>query len=146
MSARAEVPTADRPIVVLAAEACWTLLASQPVGRLAYRLVDEVHVVPVNYVVDHTRPAGPTLLVLTAAGNKLLAAELGSEVALQIDHWGGRRAWSVLVRGTLQHLGDGEERRADELGLRPWVPGLRYDVVELTPRAVTGRRFRLDRR
>lgn len=145
MSTRTEAPTTDKPIVVLGSQACWELLASQPVGRLAYRLVDEVHVVPVNYVVDHG-PTGPSLLILTAAGNKLLAAELGSEVALQIDHWSGRKAWSVLVRGTLRHLGDGEEERAEERGLRPWVPGLRYDVVELTPRVVTGRRFRLQRR
>jgi nitroimidazol reductase NimA-like FMN-containing flavoprotein (pyridoxamine 5'-phosphate oxidase superfamily) len=97
-------------------------------------------VVPVNYVVDD-RDGTPTLVFLTAEGNKLLAAELHSAVALQIDELGDEAAWSVLVRGRLQHLGEAEEDQMEALSLRPWVPMLRYDLVELVPHAVTGRRF-----
>src|SRR3954451_2641751 len=104
----AQTPTEEQPVVELSEPECWELLGRLGIGRLAYHLVDEVHVVPVNYAVDD-RDGTPTLVFLTAEGNKLLAAELRSAVALQIDELGGRSddhvAWSVLVRGRLQHLG-----------------------------------------
>src|SRR3954447_16838375 len=59
----------DEPVQRLDAEECWELLEGEELGRLAYRLVDEVHIVPINYVVD-----GRSLLFRTSSGNKLLAA------------------------------------------------------------------------
>ena len=59
----------DDAVIELTAEECWELLEGEEFGRLAYRLVDEVHLVPVNYVVDNR-----SLLIRTASGNKLLAA------------------------------------------------------------------------
>lgn len=99
--------TEDQPMVELSPEECWGLLADAEVGRLAYRLVDEIHLVPLNYAVE-----GRSILFRTAAGNKLLAAELESEVAFEIDWFGEDTAWSVLVRGHLRHL---EEVEADRL-------------------------------
>ena len=124
----------------LTLEECWELLESDQFGRLAYRLVDEVHVVPVNYVVD-----GRSLLFRTGSGNKLLAAALQSDVAFEIDWHDDLAAWSVLARGHLRRLEEDEEHRAESLRLQPWVQSPKYDVVELTPEAVTGRRFRLHR-
>jgi nitroimidazol reductase NimA-like FMN-containing flavoprotein (pyridoxamine 5'-phosphate oxidase superfamily) len=43
---------ADNPVAELTADECWELLQAEELGRLAYRLVDEVHLVPINYVVD----------------------------------------------------------------------------------------------
>ena len=54
------------------------------------------------------------------------------------------RRWN-FVRGTPRHLGEAEEHRAETLPLRPWVGTEKYDVVEIVPTEVTGRRFRLDR-
>jgi len=51
----------------------------------------------------------------------------------------------VVVRGQLHVLEEDEAHRADVLPLRPWVPTLKYDVVELVPSSVTRRRFVLDR-
>lgn len=133
-------PTEEQPIVHLSEQECWELLERQRVGRLAYHLVDEVHVVPVNYLVDD-REGTRSLVFITAEGNKLLAAELRSAVALEIDELGDDGAWSVLVRGRLNHLGEPEEDQVEALPLRSWVPALRYDVIELVPHAVTGRRF-----
>ena len=123
----------------LSEKECWELLGRERVGRLAYRLVDELHVVPVNYVVHEQ-----ALLVATGEGNKLLAAELGGEAALEIDDLAGEAAWSVLVRGQLGHL---DEARAELLDVADasWLPTLKYDVIELVPTAVTGRRFELHR-
>jgi len=132
--------TDDEPVVELTTEECWELLELEEFGRLAYRLVDEVHLVPVNYVAD----AG-NLLFRTASGNKLLAAALHSDVAFEIDWHDDRTAWSVVVRGQLHRLPEDEAHRVDALLLEPWVPTLKYDVVELLPQVVTGRRFLLRR-
>src|SRR5438045_404018 len=58
----------------------------------------------------------------------------------------GETAMSVVVRGHARHLGEDEEHRVEILPLRPWVgEDDKYDVVEIVPIEVTGRRFRLDR-
>lgn len=130
----------DQPVVELTVEECWDLLSGAEIGRLAYRLVDEIHLVPINYTVEDR-----SILFRTAAGNKLLAAELESEVAFEIDWVGEDSAWSVLARGHLRHLDEAEEERLSGLREHPWVPSLKYDHVELTPAVVTGRRFLLRR-
>ncbi len=130
----------EDPVTELTDVQCWDLLASEEFGRLAYRLVDEVHLVPVNHVVD-----GGALLFRTTAGGKLLAAALHSEVAFEIDRVEEQVAWSVVVRGRLRRVPEDRAHRVDDLGLWSWVPTLKYDVVELVPDVVSGRRFRLDR-
>jgi nitroimidazol reductase NimA-like FMN-containing flavoprotein (pyridoxamine 5'-phosphate oxidase superfamily) len=134
------VTTEDSPVEELSLEECWQLLELEEFGRLAYRLVDEVHMVPINYAVD----AG-TLLFRTGSGNKLLAAALHSDVAFEIDWHDDLAAWSVVVRGQLRLLHEDEQHRVDGMLVQPWVPTLNYDVVELTPVSVTGRRFLLRR-
>ena len=124
--------------VELTVEQCWELLESNVLGRLAYRLVDEFHLVPVNYVVDNR-----SLLIRTGSGNKLLAAALQSDVAFEIDWHDDREAWSVVARGRLRRLADGERRRADNHTEWTWVTTPKDDVIELLPDVVTGRRFRL---
>jgi nitroimidazol reductase NimA-like FMN-containing flavoprotein (pyridoxamine 5'-phosphate oxidase superfamily) len=134
------VTTEESPVEELSLEECWQLLELEEFGRLAYRLVDEVHLVPINYAVD----AG-TLLFRTTSGNKLLAAALHSDVAFEIDWHDDLAAWSVVVRGQLRRLHEDEQHRVEGLRLQPWVPTLKYEVVELTPVSVTGRRFYLRR-
>lgn len=131
---------ADNPVADLTVEECWELLEGEELGRLAYRLVDEVHLVPLNYVVD-----GRALLFRTGSGNKLLAAALHSDVAFEIDWYDDQSAWSVVARGTLRRLGEDEQHRLDSLPARSWLPTPKNDVVELTPTTVTGRRFLLQR-
>lgn len=128
----------EDPVVELAYEQAWELLESEQFGRLAYRLVDEVHIVPVNYLAD-----GGCLLFRTGQGNKLLAAALESDVAFEIDQHDALSAWSVVARGHLRRLGDDEQARADRLPLHPWVPTPKLEVIELVPEVVTARRFRL---
>lgn len=124
----------------LTVEECWALLEDDEMGRLAFRLVDEVHLVPVNYVVDNR-----SLLFRTSSGTKLLAAALQSDVAFEIDWHDDTDAWSVVARGRLRQLGKDEQRRADDHRERPWVPSDKPEVIELQPDVVTGRRFRLRR-
>ena len=130
----------DEQPTELAADECWQLLREHEFGRLAFTIAGEQHITPINYAVD-----GETLLFRTAPGTKLLAVALGAEVAFEIDDFAGETAVSVVVRGRARQLDEHEEHRAENVPLRPWVGPEKYDVVEIAPTAITGRRFALDR-
>lgn len=130
----------DEFVTQLSQEQCWQMLREEEFGRLAFRLVDEVHITPINYAVDHD-----TLLFRTAGGNKLLAVAMGSEVAFEVDRYGDDDARSVVVRGSARILPEDEEHRGENVPLRPWVDSPKYNVVEITPRVMTGRAFALSR-
>jgi len=130
----------DEGVTQLSVEQCWEMLRANEFGRLAFRLVDEVHITPINYAVDHE-----ALLFRTAEGNKLLSVAMGSEVAFEIDEYDEDSARSVVVRGKPRLLGEDEAHRAENTALRPWVGALKYNVVEIVPEAVTGRAFELSR-
>ena len=126
--------------VELTDQECWDLLRSNEFGRLAFHLADEVHITPINYAVDED-----TLLFRTAEGSKLLGVVMNPDVAFEIDAYDDHTAWSVIVRGRAEKLDEHEEHRAENLPLRPWVEDPKYNVVEIFPTRVTGRRFRLYR-
>lgn len=130
----------DQPVRIMSEEECWRLLEANEFGRLAFRLVDEVHLVPINYLCDDR-----VLLFRTASGSKLLAAALHSDVAFEIDWCGDDSAWSVVARGRLRRLPEYEQHRVDSLARQSWVPTDKPEVVELSPSEVTGRRFALRR-
>jgi nitroimidazol reductase NimA-like FMN-containing flavoprotein (pyridoxamine 5'-phosphate oxidase superfamily) len=131
----------DEDVVTeLSPDECWEMLREEEFARLAFRIVDEVHITPVNYAVD-----GETLLFRTAEGTKLLAVVMGSQVALEIDRYDDESARSVVVRGSARLLPEDEAHRSENVPLRPWVPTLKYNVVEITPRVVSGRAFSLSR-
>jgi nitroimidazol reductase NimA-like FMN-containing flavoprotein (pyridoxamine 5'-phosphate oxidase superfamily) len=130
----------DEIVTELTSDECWEMLRDEEFGRLAFRLVDEVHITPINYAVQ-----GGSLLFRTAEGNKLLAVVMGSEVAFEIDRYDEESARSVVVRGTARLLPEDEAHRADNVPLRPWTSTLKYNVVEIQPKVVSGRAFQLSR-
>src|SRR6478752_4046115 len=115
---------------------CWDLLRAHELGRLAFNVLDELHITPINYAVDDQ-----TLLFRTAAGSKLFGVELGGEVAFEIDEIGADEATSVVVRGRARRLEEDEEHRAENVPLRPWVGSDKPFVVEIVPTEVSGRRY-----
>jgi nitroimidazol reductase NimA-like FMN-containing flavoprotein (pyridoxamine 5'-phosphate oxidase superfamily) len=119
---------------------CWELLREQEFGRLAFHLVNEVHIVPINYAVS-----GERLVFRTAEGSKLLGITMNHDVAFEIDQYDEDHATSVVVRGTARELEGDEADIAEQLPLRPWVPTAKFSIVEIRPTEVTGRKFRLDR-
>lgn len=121
-------------------EECWEALRGREFGRLAFHLLGDVHITPLNYAVD-----GETLLFRTAQGNKLLGVVMHGPVALEIDELTGDEAWSVVVRGSARVLEGQEAHRAEALPLRPWVGDDKEIVVEIAPEEVSGRRFRLSK-
>jgi uncharacterized protein len=130
----------DDVVSTLDQDECWVALRADEFGRLAYRLGDEVNLVPLNYAVD-----GSTLLFRTAEGSKLLGIVMHPDVVFEIDTYGEDWAQSVIVRGKARLLEEDEAHRADTSRLRTWLPTLKYNVVEIEPVEVTGRRFTLAR-
>ena len=127
-------------IKVLTPDECWAILRAEEFGRFAFRLVDEIHITPINYAVDED-----TLLFRTAEGSKLLGVVMGSPIAFEVDQYDEEWARSVVVRGHTRLLDEHEEHRAENVPLRPWVPTLKYNVVEIIPEVVSGREFHLER-
>jgi nitroimidazol reductase NimA-like FMN-containing flavoprotein (pyridoxamine 5'-phosphate oxidase superfamily) len=128
------------PVGVMTTEQCWEMLRSQEFGRLAFHLAGEVHLAPVNYAVDDD-----TLLFRTAEGSKLLGVVMNPDVAFEIDEFDEHHARSVVLRGVARRLEEDELHRAENVPLRPWVPTLKYDVVEIRPTEISGRSFELSR-
>src|SRR6266568_1397805 len=91
-------------IAVLDADACYDLLRSEEVGRLAVAVGHYPDIFPINYVLD-----GDTIVFCTAEGTKLAAAIIGQFVAFEIDGYDAPSgdAWSVVVKA-----------RADEIAMQ----------------------------
>lgn len=119
---------------------CWELLAAQHFGRLAYHLINEVHLVPINYL---AQPETSRLLFRTAQGSKLLGVAMHHDVAFEIDHVGDNQAWSVVARGRAVELDGASARDALALPIRSWVPNEKPAVVAIEVNQVTGRRYQL---
>lgn len=130
----------DDEITRLTPEQCWEMLHEEEFGRLAFRLVDEVHITPINYAVD-----GESLLFRTAEGDKLLGVVMSAQVAFEIDRYGEDIARSVVVRGNARLLGEDEAHRAENVPLRSWVRTVKYNEVEIEATVVSGREFELSR-
>ncbi len=128
----------ENPVTVLSDEECWELLRSREFGRLAFHLAEQVHITPINYAVDEG-----TLLFRTAEGSKLLAVVMNPDVAFEVDQYDDEMAVSVILRGSARLLEEDEAHRSENVPLRPWVPTLKYNVVEIRPTEISGRRFEL---
>lgn len=123
--------------------ACIELLASQPVGRIAFIYNGHPEILPVNHVVD-----GWTIAFRTTYGPKLVAAAAEAAVAFEADDHDARTrtGWSVVVHGTAESVMDGEViERLEALHLDTWAePHERRQWVRVHPDTVTGRRVSRD--
>ena len=125
------------PVHVLSDQECWERLRAQELGRLVTHVGDVLDIFPVNYVVDEG-----SLLFRTAEGSKLVELTVSSEVLFEVDDHTEADAWSVVVRGQAHPLDTSAEvERADTLGLKPWIPTLKYVYVRIDPASVSGRSF-----
>jgi len=122
----------------LAANACWDLLRSQEVGRLAVSIADRPDIFPVNYVVDHG-----TVVFRTAEGTKLAGA-VHRDVAFEADGYepDTGEAWSVVVKGRGEEVSRGHELLdTADLPLFPWHGAAKPRFVRVVPDDISGRRF-----
>jgi nitroimidazol reductase NimA-like FMN-containing flavoprotein (pyridoxamine 5'-phosphate oxidase superfamily) len=131
------------PIIKLTFDECWELLADEIVGRLALVVDEHPEIFPVNYILERR-----TIVFRTAGGTKLWGAASERPAALEIDGYDPdtEQAWSVVVRGDTELIEDQAEKDAvDALHLEPWQPGDKNFYIRLTPRALTGRRFKVNK-
>ena len=123
----------------LSVPACWSLLASTPVGRIGVLNDSAPEIYPVNHVVD-----GRTIVFRTDPGSKLRGLLRSPSVCYEVDGLdpAGSTGWSVLVKGRADQIRDPAEiRRVAALPLHHWVPGGRAHWIRIAPVEVTGRRI-----
>ena len=122
---------------VLTDKQCWNLLGRQQLGRLVTNVDRALDIFPVNYVVDDR-----SIVFRTAEGTKLVELTVNDEVLFEVDDHTDTDAWSVILRGRAHPLDrSADVERADGLGLRPWIPTLKYTFVRVEPTVVSGRAF-----
>ncbi|MEO6019205.1 MAG: pyridoxamine 5'-phosphate oxidase family protein [Knoellia sp.] len=119
---------------------CWERLSEREFGRLAFHLIDEVHIVPVNYAVEDHR-----LFFCTSEGSKLLGVVMHHDVAFEVDDVEDDLAWSVVARGQARVMEHPPAGFADRLHLRTWVATDKPIIVMIEVSQVTGREFDLVR-
>ncbi|MBB1022739.1 pyridoxamine 5'-phosphate oxidase family protein [Dietzia sp. E1] len=128
----------DSPITDFEEVRCLQLLASESLGRLVTVTGGRAEIFPVNYAMSRDGK----IFFRTAEGSKLAGLTVHPEVLFEVDHVEGRHAWSVVVRGRARSLESFDEiNRAEELDLKPWIPTLKYNFVEITPEQLTGLGF-----
>ncbi|MEO8749386.1 MAG: pyridoxamine 5'-phosphate oxidase family protein [Allobranchiibius sp.] len=128
-------------VMILDASACWQLLRSTDVGRLAVATAEGPDIFPINFLVDQG-----TIVFRTSVGSKLAAAATDPNVAFEADGYEPEagQAWSVVVKGRAEEI-----RRLHELvdtttfPLFPWHAGPKNRFVRIAARAISGRRFHI---
>lgn len=116
----ADMPTDHTGLRVLDLDECLELLATTPVGRIAFELDGEITVLPVAHLVD-----GVDVCFRTAGESKIQAAVDHERVAYEADSFdpATRSGWSVLVQGVATVVEeDKEAHRLDQHAPALWVP------------------------
>jgi nitroimidazol reductase NimA-like FMN-containing flavoprotein (pyridoxamine 5'-phosphate oxidase superfamily) len=124
----------------LSHEDCLRLLRGGSVGRIAVIVEGFPVVLPVNYRLVET--SGLTWLAVRARPGGVID-QAPMNAAFEIDNIATQKheAWSVLVRGTLQHVNpDAADFRA-RFDPEPWLLADRDVWLIIEPFAITGRRL-----
>jgi hypothetical protein len=118
--------------------ACWALLRTTSVGRLAVWVDDHPDIFPLNYAVDHG-----TVVFRSKAGTKVSAALSDSPVALEADGYDAEtaEAWSVVIRGNAEEIKGQDLMDTIDLPLFPWQAGDKPRFIRIIPTITSGRRF-----
>ncbi|GAA4285633.1 pyridoxamine 5'-phosphate oxidase family protein [Brevibacterium daeguense] len=113
------------------------LLTQKDVGRLVFRVGDDIEIFPINYHAD-----GRELTFRSAPGTKLAGSIIAGRAIFEVDDIGEDEVWSVIVRGSVRLLDTAAEiSAAEELELQPLVPTVKRFFVRLDVDEVSGRRF-----
>ena len=118
-------------------DVCWRLISRVAVGRVGFLYDDEPIVLPVNCVV-----VGEKIAFRTAGDSMLHTLGDGARVAFEADHVDpvAETGWSVLVRGNLWEVADGELRdRLTSSTTHPWAPGPKDKWMAIVTDIVSGR-------
>ncbi|RBY79674.1 pyridoxamine 5'-phosphate oxidase family protein [Blastococcus sp. TF02A-26] len=126
-------------VVELSGSACWALLRTTSIGRLAIWLGDHPDIFPLNYAVDHG-----TIVFRTGIGTKFSASLSDWPVAFEADGYDAdeAEAWSVVVKGNAEEVLKRQDMMDTlDLPLHPWQAGIKDRFIRIIPTALSGRRF-----
>ena len=134
--------TSQRSLASLSRDECLKLLRQGSVGRLAVVIGGQPHILPLNYAVSDDGVIVFRTADLTAATDTALA-----NVAFEVDEidLARRQGWSVAVHGFGREITGALDRDSERLlrmRVHPWAPGQRDRWFKITPKEITGRRFR----
>lgn len=124
---------------VLGSEESFALLASVPVGRIAFVADGKPQVFPINFAVDGTH-----IVFRSALGSKLDAAEMGRRVAFEADQWdqSTRSGWSVVANGKIRPITDSDRiARLEQLDFEPWLAEGPMGWIDILVEDISGRRL-----
>ncbi len=127
------------PKTHLSTAECWGLLEHERVGRLALTGDDGApDIFPVNFVAYEG-----ALYIRSAPDIKDVLLAAHHEAAFEVDGHDDGGWWSVVARGPASRVSDLPEiERSGVNRLVTASPRNKTHVLKLTPRTVTGRRFR----
>ncbi|MFW0796052.1 pyridoxamine 5'-phosphate oxidase family protein [Gordonia sp. CPCC 205515] len=121
----------------LTVEEAWKQLAAVELGRIALSVNGQPDIFPVNFYAGEGK-----IVFRTGEGTKLSELVVNEHVAFEADDHTDAGGWSVVAKGTGRVLVSGHDiAAADELPLKPWIPTLKYNYVEISVTEITGRRF-----
>jgi uncharacterized protein len=125
-------------VTLLEESACWRLLRSSEVGRLAVSIDDHPDIFPINYLVDDK-----SIVFRTAEGTKFAAAVIRPSVAFEVDGYEPDvgEAWSVVVKGRAQEISMHELVDTMAFPLFPWHAAPKHRFVRIVPDDISGRHF-----
>ena len=129
----------ESTVEALSDSACWALLRTTGVGRLAVWVDDHPDIFPINYAVDHG-----TVVFRSSAGTKIAAALSDSPVAVEADGYDAEteKAWSVVIKGNAEEITGGPDLLDTiDLPLFPWQAGDKGRFIRIVPTTTSGRRF-----
>jgi hypothetical protein len=124
---------------VLTRDECQARLQQARLGRVAVMDNGLPAIFPVNYAL-----LDEEVVFRTAPGTKLCAGILERVVAFEVDGASpsANSGWSVLVIGHAAQIRYPRMLdRAQQLGLRPWVPGPRDYFIKITTEQISGRGY-----
>jgi len=131
----------DARLEALPLDECLALLRGHSVGRIAVVVNEFPVVLPVNYrLVETSAPVW--VVVRTRPGNVIDRASMPA--AFEIDGFdiSEQQGWSVLVRGTLQHVNPDTGGLWEHFDPNPWLDDERDAWLAIEPFSITGRMLR----
>ncbi|WP_165068109.1 pyridoxamine 5'-phosphate oxidase family protein [Marisediminicola senii] len=123
------------------ADECWRLLAANSIARLA--VTDDLgpDIFPINYLAK-----SGSVFFRSAPGKKIVSLTEHPAVAVEVDGTDGGKRFSVVIRGEAHRLNDDAQiHESGVLALTTMTGPEKWNYFELTPRTVTGKRFRTTR-
>lgn len=130
----------DQSPEVLHEAACFFLLQSRNLGRIAFNVDAQPEIFPINYAME-----GGIVVFRTGLGKKLDLVPR-APVAFEVDSWEPELGigWSVVIKGRAEEVTANPGRTAEHLRrarVQPAAPGDRWHWLAIRPSEVTGRRF-----